>query len=678
MKKIYIGILAWSMCFANVGIVNAVELNTEYMSSEETSASEIDNDNALNKEEIENNIDESSEDLNKEQTEETYDNSVKTTDDSMENVSEDSIGKKQEYGSSDNPNTNIETTQNEAYPVIEDDSIAAGTNSAGMNWKLYEDGRLEIGGGAWASYNIPWLQYSEKVTQVIVTDKILPSNSIGFDRMFYQLSNLTNIDGLDLLETADSISFKSTFEGCTSLKTLDLSSFNTSRAQYMDRMFYGCKSLKKLDLSSFSSTNVLSMNRMFAECQQLVELNVTSFDTSSNRNFEYMFSANHALKNLDVSHFNTKSATTLDGMFYFCIGLETIDVSNFDTSNVTNMSAMFGHCRSVRNLDLSNFDTSNVTNMAGMFYYNWNLQDVDLTSFNVEKVTDFSGFMEQAKSIKKLDLSNFITLSVRSSYGAFRDMESLNKLYIPNWKNDTDSRGFMSNSPISELKLGSSFQLKEVLELRDLEISEVWVDSNKEELSTGELIEYHNNRGIEDVYHVEKQYTLTFDTKGGSNVPNQKKIAGKLFDKPESPVKDGFIFNYWSLDVDGKQPYDFSTPISENIKIYANYTPEYIVTIPSRWDLNIDDSLLISAENYIEDRDLVVQMDRELELKNSGDEKIVIQKTIKPSTSFSLDNIVLEISGKGSEENKIILESQAENEPAGSYTGVITFKTYYK
>lgn len=678
LKKIYVGILAWSICLSNVGIVNAVELNNEYMSSEETSASETDNDNALSKEEIENNIDESSEDLNKEQTEETYDNSINTTDDSMENVSEDATGKKQEYGSSDKPNTNIETTQNEAYSVLEDDSIAAGTDSAGMNWKLYEDGRLEIGGGAWASYNIPWSQYSEKVTQVIVTDKILPNNSIGFDRMFYQLSNLTNIDGLDLLETADSISFKSTFEGCTSLKTLDLSNFNTSSAQSMERMFYGCTSLKALDLSSFSTTNVLSMNRMFAECKQLVDLNVTSFNTSSNRNFGYMFSGNYALKHLDVSHFNTKSATTLEGMFYFCIALVTIDVSNFDTSNVTTMSGMFGHCRSVSNLDLSNFDTSNVTSMEGMFYYNWNLQDVNLSSFNVEKVTDFSGFMNQAKSIKELDLSNFLTTSVRKSFGAFQDMDSLNKLYIPNWKNDTDSRNFLGNSPISELRVGASFRLEPAMFLRALDTNEVWVDSSKEELSTGELIEYHNSRGIEDVYHVEKQYTLTFDTKGGSNVLNQKKIAGKLFDKPESPVKDGVIFNYWSLDIEGNQPYNFSTPISDNVKVYANYTPEYIVTIPSRWDLNTDDSLLISAENYIEDRDLVVQMDRELKLKNSGDEEIVIQKTIKPITSFSLDNIVLEISGKGSEENKITLLNQEESEPAGSYTGVITFKTYYK
>lgn len=666
------------MCFANVGIVNAVELNTEYMSSEETSVSETDNDNALNKEEIENNIDESSEDLNKEQTEETYDNSVKTTDDSIENVSEDSIGKKQEYGSSDKPNTNIETTQNEAYPDIEDDSIATGTNSAGMNWKLYEDGRLEIGGGAWASYNAPWSQYSEKVTQVIVTDKILPSNSIGFDRMFYQLSNLTNIDGLDLLSTADSISFKSTFEGCTSLKTLDLSNFNTSKAQYMSRMFYECTSLKTLDLSSFSTTNVLSMNRMFAECKQLVDINVTSFDTSSNKDFDFMFSSNSSLKHLDISRFNTKSATTIQGMFYFCTSLETIDVSNFDTSNVINMRSLFGHCRSIRNLDLGNFDTSNVTDMSGMFYWNWNLQQVNLSTFTVEKVTDISGFMNQAKSIEELDLSNFITSSIRSSYGAFQDMESLKKLHIPNWKNDQDHNNFLSNSPISELKVGGSFRLERTMFLRKLDTNEVWVDNSSEELSTDELIEYHNSRGIEDVYHVEKQYTLTFDTKGGSNVPNQKKIAGKLFVKPESPVKDGFIFNYWSLDVEGKQPYDFSTPISENIKLYANYTPEYIVTIPSRWDLNIDDSLLISAENYIEDRDLVVQMNRELELKNSGDEKIVIQKTIKPITSFSLENSVLEISGKGSEENKIILESQTENEPAGSYTGVITFKTYYK
>lgn len=678
MKKIYIGILTWSICFSSVGIVNAIELNSVNTSSEEMLESESKNDSILNEEEIEINIDDNSKEFTKEQTEETNDSSNMINDDSVKNVSETSYETNKSMEHMNESNTNIGSTQNESCLVTEDDSIASGTNSSGMSWKLYEDGLLEIGGGAWASYNIPWSQYIGKITRVIVTDKILPNGDIGFDRMFYQLSNVTNIEGLDLLETADSISFKSTFEGCTALETLDLSSFNTSNAQSMARMFYGCTSLKILDLSSFRTANVLSMNRMFAECKQIVEINLSSFNTSSNKDFEFMFSSNVALKNLDVSHFNTKSATTLYGMFYFCTALEIIDVRNFDTSNVINMGSLFGHCRSVRKLDLSNFDTSNVTSMEGMFYYNWNLQDVNLSSFNVEKVTDFSGFMNQAKSIKELDLSNFLTTSIRKSYGAFQDMDALNKLYIPNWKNDTDNRNFIGNSPISELRVGASFRLEPTMFLRQLDTNEVWVDSSKEELSTVELIEYHNSRGIEDVYHVEKQYTLTFDTKGGSNVPNQKKIAGKLFEKPVSPVKDGFIFNYWSLDVEGKQPYDFSTPISENIKLYANYTPEFIVTIPSRWDLNIDDSLLISAENYIEDRDLVVQMDRELELKNSGDEKIVIQKTIKPVTSCSLDNIVLEISGKGSNENKILLESQEENEPAGSYTGVISFKIYYK
>ena len=35
------------------------------------------------------------------------------------------------------------------------------------------------------------------------------------------------------------------FYGCSSLKSIDLSSFKTNNVSYMDHMFYGCYSLKK-------------------------------------------------------------------------------------------------------------------------------------------------------------------------------------------------------------------------------------------------------------------------------------------------------------------------------------------------------------------------------------------------------------------------------------------------
>jgi surface protein len=64
------------------------------------------------------------------------------------------------------------------------------------------------------------------------------------------------------------------FAGCQSLKSLDLSSFNTTNVNNMESMFYLCKSLKLLDLSSFDSTNVSNMILMFSYCSSLKKENV--------------------------------------------------------------------------------------------------------------------------------------------------------------------------------------------------------------------------------------------------------------------------------------------------------------------------------------------------------------------------------------------------------------------
>jgi surface protein len=48
----------------------------------------------------------------------------------------------------------------------------------------------------------------------------------------------------------------------------------------MTGMFYGCKTLKSLDLSHFDTANVITMDRMFSGTDHLEELNIRGWDTS--------------------------------------------------------------------------------------------------------------------------------------------------------------------------------------------------------------------------------------------------------------------------------------------------------------------------------------------------------------------------------------------------------------
>lgn len=49
------------------------------------------------------------------------------------------------------------------------------------------------------------------------------------------------------------------FSGCSKLKSIDLSKFNTDNVDQMYNMLAECKELTKLDLSKFNTSKVTSM-----------------------------------------------------------------------------------------------------------------------------------------------------------------------------------------------------------------------------------------------------------------------------------------------------------------------------------------------------------------------------------------------------------------------------------
>lgn len=67
------------------------------------------------------------------------------------------------------------------------------------------------------------------------------------------------------------------------------------------------------------------------------------------------------------------------------------------------------------------------------------------------------------------------------------------------------------------------------------------------------------------------QYTISFNTNGGSSVANQIVNYGGKVNKPKNPVKDGLIFEDWYIDKTLKTKYDFNKPVSSNLVLYAKW-----------------------------------------------------------------------------------------------------------
>ncbi len=63
-------------------------------------------------------------------------------------------------------------------------------------------------------------------------------------------------------------------------------------------------------------------------------------------------------------------------------------------------------------------------------------------------------------------------------------------------------------------------------------------------------------------------YTVTFDSDGGSAVDAQTVKSGECATKPADPTREGYTFKGWTLD---GEAYDFSTPVTSDIALKASW-----------------------------------------------------------------------------------------------------------
>ncbi|WP_309122498.1 InlB B-repeat-containing protein, partial [Paenibacillus sp.] len=68
------------------------------------------------------------------------------------------------------------------------------------------------------------------------------------------------------------------------------------------------------------------------------------------------------------------------------------------------------------------------------------------------------------------------------------------------------------------------------------------------------------------------EYTIDFDTDGGSTVENQQVPYHGTAIEPATPIKSGYTFDGWFSDSARTTAYQFHTPVTDNLKIYAKWS----------------------------------------------------------------------------------------------------------
>ncbi|MCH4889702.1 hypothetical protein EZV73_19120 [Acidaminobacter sp. JC074] len=83
------------------------------------------------------------------------------------------------------------------------------------------------------------------------------------------------------------------------------------------------------------------------------------------------------------------------------------------------------------------------------------------------------------------------------------------------------------------------------------------------------------------------EFTVTFDTQGGSVVENATVEKGQAVAEPAAPTKEAAegktnSFVNWSTDAEGNNVYDFATPVEADVTLYAQWTVSTVVSFDDR------------------------------------------------------------------------------------------------
>ena len=194
------------------------------------------------------------------------------------------------------------------------------------------------------SNNPGWNAQKRNIKKVVFDASFANARPTSCCLWFADCFYLTEIEGIENLNTEKVTNMGSMFSGCSALTSLDVSNFNTQNVEDMSIMFEYCSALSSLDLSKFNTANVKNMEDMFKECRKLSLLDLSNFNTERVKDMSSMFSGCSTLQTIFASDkFVTDQGFYGVGMFFDCKNLKGfIDyISNTDKDKDDNKYANY-------------------------------------------------------------------------------------------------------------------------------------------------------------------------------------------------------------------------------------------------------------------------------------------------------------------------------------------------
>ena len=325
-----------------------------------------------------------------------------------------------------------------------------------------------------------WKTLGTNVNKVVFDASFANARPTSCYYWFCGCSKLTDIEGIENLNTENVTNMNSMFDRCSALTSLDLTNFNTAKVSDMSYMFMGCSALTTIFVSDKFVTDQITDGRdMFHMCINLIgaieydgsksDHTYANYDNgyfSPEGGFHAYAEFNNATGTLTFSRGLSKPAGAYDlnvgnntpewstqkddinkvvfdasfanarptscyKWFDGCANLTDIEgIENLNTEKVTNMGSMFSGCYVLTSLDVSNFNTQNVEDMSYMFNRCIYLTSLDVSNFNTQNVEKMDFMFSCCEGLNFLDLSKFDTQNVTNMSYMFWNSSALTTIYV--------------------------------------------------------------------------------------------------------------------------------------------------------------------------------------------------------------------------------------------------------
>ena len=236
----------------------------------------------------------------------------------------------------------------------------------------------------------------EKITGL---DKINTLNIRSMEQMFYNCKKL-DFSNLFKMDIKNVTSTKKMFYNCAKLTSIDLSNQNASKLIDMENMFEN-SGIKNVNMRNFTAPKLVSMSNMFLECSNLTSLDISSLNAPNLRKIDDIFK-NSSLYYIDMSNWsniNIGEKINLDYIFKDCTSLNTVNFNNYKTIGDFTFGNFVSDISTLENFNFKNNYISGSLNGEKAFSNCNNLKSLEFSTIEIKKEFNFKYFLSTVEEI---------------------------------------------------------------------------------------------------------------------------------------------------------------------------------------------------------------------------------------------------------------------------------------